>query len=102
MRFLALFGNGFALRFRRLAHTLSGENKLVPIHSTTRKYCHHSPPFCCFFPEPFGRPPSLPHSRILRLNFCLPHFLIRASALRRPMRLAALLAASGCLRFIFR
>jgi hypothetical protein len=32
----------------------------------------------------------LPHSRILRTNAFLPHFFLRASALLRPIRLAAL------------
>jgi hypothetical protein len=43
----------------------------------------------CFLPLPIGRPPSLPHSRILATNSRLPHRLIRTCALRRPIRLAA-------------
>ena len=48
----------------------------------------------CFFPLPFGRPPNLPHSCIRLTNSRLPHCLMRASALRRPIRLAASLIGS--------
>jgi hypothetical protein len=51
---------------------------------------HFPPRFGCFLPLPFGRPPSLPHSRILEANSRLPHCLILAAALRLPNSLAAL------------
>src|SRR5208283_5519100 len=100
-----------------LPHQFALPHELVPVHATrpalttlttravrpftvatTLVDTHFVPPF--FLLLPFGRPPSLPHSRIRRLNSCLPHFLARASALRLPMRLAALLASVGCLRFM--
>src|SRR5271157_3218456 len=68
-------------------------HELVPVNVATLVDAHFVPPF--FLPLPLGRPPSLPHSRIRRLNSALPHFLARTSALRLPMRLAALLASFG-------
>src|SRR5271166_4486987 len=73
-------------------------NELVPINPPTSLVDHGFSLRVVLLP--FGRPPSLPHSRIRRLNSALPHFLARASALRLPMRLAALLASVGCFRFM--
>src|SRR5271166_6662028 len=80
------------------ANQITLPHELVPVDITTFVDAHFVPPF--FLPLPFGRPPSLPHSRILATNARLPHFFFLASALRLPMRLAALLASVGCLRFM--
>ena len=40
---------------------------------------HFLPPF--FLLVRFGLPPSLPHSRMRRVNSCLPHSFFRDSAL---------------------
>lgn len=45
---------------------------------------HFAPLFGFDFPLPLGRPPNLPHSCMRFTNSRLPHFLMRASALRRP------------------
>src|SRR5271163_367898 len=78
-----------------LTDELALPHELVPIHVAALVETHFSPRFdLCVLPLPLGRPPSLPHSRILATNSRLPQRLIRASALRRPIRLAALVMFS--------
>jgi len=65
-------------------------NKLVPVRLSA--LVDHSFPFPLVLVF-FGRPPSLPHSRIFLTNSRLPQFFWRTSALRFPRALAALLTS---------
>src|SRR5438552_2656182 len=113
-----LAGNLVIALLRGFPHELAFPHEFVPIHATGMTLAalpatairaflvtaafvdHRLPRFDFFFPLPFGLPPSFPHSCIRRSNSALPHSLIRTSALRRPIKLAALLASlEGCLGF---
>src|SRR5215467_3453673 len=73
----------------RFSNQFTFPHELVPVHLAALINAHFAPRFP--LPLPLGRPPSLPHSRMRRSNSFLPHFFLRASALLRPIRLAALL-----------
>src|SRR5262249_28493235 len=62
------------------------KNEFVPIGITP--FVDHCFPFRSLS-DFFGRPPSLPHSRMRFWNSFLPHFFWRTSALRLPSALAA-------------
>jgi len=70
---------------------LAVPHELVPVNIAAFVNAHFDLAFRAFFlPLPLGGlPPNLPHSRIFRTNFSLPHFLIRACTPLRPIRLAA-------------
>src|SRR5437667_3310975 len=93
MRGFHLSSNLVIPLLRGLSHRLAIPHELVPVHFTALVDAHCSPRLGFFFPLPFGRPPSLPHSRIRRTNSFLPHSLVRHSALLRPKMLAALLTS---------
>src|SRR5207253_9471487 len=73
----------------RFPHELAMPHELVPVDTASLVYAHCSPRFPFCLPLPLGRPPSLPHSCIRRINSFLPHFFCRAWALLRPIMLAA-------------